>query len=76
MLAEVPSGAVDKIISARSAKGMTALAWKAGLSVRLAVQLQTRLGGISPRQALHPRGGTEYPLTQEEMKWQIEFFGG
>jgi uncharacterized protein (DUF2336 family) len=76
VLAGVPDSAVDKILSARSAKGVTALAWKAGLSVRLAVQLQTRLGGISPRLALHPRGGTDYPLTQEEMKWQIEFFGG
>jgi uncharacterized protein (DUF2336 family) len=76
VMAEVPDAVVDKIISARSAKGVTALAWKAGLSVRFAVQLQTRFGGISPRQALHPRGGTDYPLTQEEMKWQIEFFGG
>lgn len=76
VLAEVPVSAVDKILSARSAKGVTALAWKAGLSVRLAVQLQTRIGGISPRQALHPRGGKDYPMTTEEMKWQIEFFGG
>lgn len=76
VLAKVPVGVVDKILSARSAKGVMALAWKAGLSVRLAVQLQTRVGGISPRQALHPRGGKEYPLSTEEMKWQIEFFGG
>jgi uncharacterized protein (DUF2336 family) len=76
VLAEVPVSVVDKILSARSAKGVMALAWKAGLSVRLAVQLQTRIGGISPRQALHPRGGKDYPMTTEEMKWQIEFFGG
>lgn len=76
VLAEVPASVVDKVLSARSAKGVTALAWKAGLSVRLAVQLQTRIGGISPRQALHPRAGKEYPMTSEEMKWQIEFFGG
>lgn len=75
-MAEVPIGVVDKILSARSAKGVTALAWKAGLSVRLAVQLQTRIGGISPRQALHPRGGTEYPMAPDELQWQIEFFGG
>lgn len=76
VLAGVPISAVDKILSSRSAKGVVALAWKAGLSVRLAVQLQTRIGGISPRQALHPRGGKEYPMTTEEMTWQIEFFGG
>jgi len=76
VLAEIPISTVDKILSARSAKGVTALSWKAGLSVRTGVQLQTRMGGISPRQALHPRGGKDYPLTIEEMTWQIEFFGG
>jgi len=76
VMAEIPISTVDKILSARSAKGVTALSWKAGLSVRTGVQLQTRMGGISPRQALHPRGGKDYPLTIEEMKWQIEFFGG
>ncbi|HEX9464996.1 MAG TPA: DUF2336 domain-containing protein [Alphaproteobacteria bacterium] len=76
VLAQVPIGVVDKILSARSAKGVTALAWKADLPPRLAVQIQTRMGGISPRQALHPRGGKDYAMTVEEMKWQVEFFGG
>ncbi|MBM3540367.1 MAG: DUF2336 domain-containing protein [Alphaproteobacteria bacterium] len=76
LLAEVPVDVVDKILSARSAKGVVALVWKAGLPMRLAVQVQTRLGGISPRQALQARGGTAFPLTKEEMAWQIEFFGG
>ena len=76
LLAEVPVDVVDKILSARSAKGVVALAWKAKLPMRLAVQIQTRLGGISPRQALQARGGTAFPLTTEEMTWQIEFFGG
>ena len=76
LLAEVPVDVVDKILSARSAKGVVALAWKAKLPMRLAVQIQTRLGGISPRQVLQARGGTAFPLTTEEMTWQIEFFGG
>ena len=76
LLAEVPVDVVDKILSARSAKGVVALVWKAKLPMRLAVQIQTRLGGISPRKALQARGGTAFPLTKEEMAWQIEFFGG
>ena len=76
VLAEVPVDVVDKILSARSAKGVVALVWKAKLPMRLAVQVQTRLAGISPRQALQARSGTAFPLTQEEMTWQIEFFGG
>jgi uncharacterized protein (DUF2336 family) len=76
VLAEVRLDVVDKILQARSAKGVTALAWKAGLPMRMAVQLQTRIGGISPRQALPARNGKDYPLSVDEMTWQIEFFGG
>ena len=72
--AELPIGLVDHILSARSAKGVTALAWKAGCSMRLASQLQLRMGGIAPAQVLNARAGTDYPLTPDEMNWQIEFF--
>ena len=76
VLAEVPVDVVDKILAARSAKGVVALVWKAKLPMRLAVQIQTRLGGIAPRHALQARSGTVFPLTADEMTWQIEFFGG
>jgi uncharacterized protein (DUF2336 family) len=70
----MPQEAVERILAARSARGVTAIAWKAGLSMRLATQLQMRLGGIPPQQVLHPRGGTDYPLSEDEMSWQLEFF--
>jgi hypothetical protein len=44
--------------------------------VRLALQLQLRIAGISPRQTLNPREGVLYPLGEDEMNWQIEFFAG
>jgi len=74
--AKMPHVLVEHIFSAHSAKGVTALAWKAGVSVRLAVQLQLRMGGIAPNQVLHPRAGTDYPLGEDEMTWQLEFFEG
>lgn len=74
--AELPVAQVERILRAQSAKGVTALAWKAGLPVRLAVQLQLRIAGISPRSTLNPREGVLYPLSDEEMNWQIEFFAG
>jgi uncharacterized protein (DUF2336 family) len=65
---------VDKVFRAHSAKGIVAVAWKAGLSPRLATQIQLRLGGFPPKQALGARDGT-WPLTPEEMTWHLEFFG-
>lgn len=67
---------VERMLQSQSAKGVTALAWKAGLPVRLAVQLQLRIAGIAPRAALNPREGMLYPLSEDEMTWQLEFFAG
>ena len=64
---------VGKVVSAQSAKGMVSLTWKAGLSPEFCVQLQTRLGGVAPPDVLRPRSG-RFPLTDEEMNWQIELF--
>ncbi len=75
LLGGADRAAVDGILRARSAKGVTALAWKAGLSMRFATQLQLQLGGIPPNELLHARGGVDYPLSSEEMTWQLEFFG-
>lgn len=72
--ADLPLSLIDHVLAAHSAKGVTALAWKAGCAMRFASQLQLRLGGISPTQVLNPRGGTDYPLSDEEMDWQLDFF--
>ncbi len=72
----LPEAIVDKMVDSKSAKGLTALAWKAGMDMRFAVQLQTRVAGIPPNKTLNPRNGTDFPLSEEDLKWQIEFFGG
>src|SRR3546814_4452504 len=65
---------VDRVLQGHSAKGITALAWKAGCSMRVALQLQTNMGGIPPNKALHARDGSDFPLTPKEMEWQLDFF--
>jgi hypothetical protein len=76
LLAELSPEVVGKAVSMGSAKGVTALAWRAGLGMRTAVQLQLRLARVPPAKVLQARGGTDYPLNEDEMRWQIEFFGG
>jgi Uncharacterised protein conserved in bacteria (DUF2336) len=65
---------VNKILLSHSAKGLTALAWKAGYTMRLAFQLQVRLAHLPPKSRLNATSGGGYPLTPAEMEWQIEFF--
>ena len=65
---------VNKIIVAHSAKGLTALSWKAGFSMRFAALMQVRLAHLPPKSRLNATSGGSYPLTPAEMEWQIEFF--
>lgn len=73
-LSGYPERVVERILTSGSAKANTSLAWKAGLSMRSALQIQLRLAGLSPHRALHPASGDRYPLGEEEMGWQLEFF--
>jgi len=47
---------------------IVALCWKAGLQMRLALELQKKLAGVQPRNLIYARGGTDYPLDESEMK--------
>lgn len=72
--AKLAEPVVEKILASRTGPGITALAWKSGLSVDTAVQLQLHLGKIAPNAVLMPRGEDRYPMTPEDMTWQIEFY--
>ncbi|MFT7569430.1 MAG: hypothetical protein ACI9JL_000449 [Paracoccaceae bacterium] len=75
VLGETAGPAVRKAFSLASAKGVAALSWKAGLSAELAHQLQLRLAKVSPSEAIKPRGGN-YAMSEKDLAWQVEFFGG
>ncbi len=66
---------VARVFDAQSPKGIVALAWKANLPMSLAEQLQQRLGRIAPNDVLEAKVGDQFPMTDDEMTWQLEFFG-
>jgi uncharacterized protein (DUF2336 family) len=74
-LGEISADLVSKAVSMRSAKGITAVTWKAGLGMRSAVQLQLRLAHVPPTKILQAREGIDYPLSEDEPRWQIDFLG-
>ncbi len=74
VLAGLPLGAVDKAVSLKSARGLVAIAWKAGLGMEHATQLQLRLARIAPSAALAAGPGGRFPLAEDEMVWQVEYF--
>ncbi|MGQ9365588.1 DUF2336 domain-containing protein [Azospirillum sp. ST 5-10] len=74
-LAGVPAATVDRIVATHAPRAVTALVWRTGLSMRFARQVQLRLAQISPKAALNARDGVHYPLSEDDMHWQLEFFG-
>lgn len=75
IMAQIPPPLVEKIVATRTAKPVVSLAWKAGLPMRLAVELQKQLAHVQPRDLIYAKDGVEYPLLPEDMVWQLEFFG-
>jgi uncharacterized protein (DUF2336 family) len=73
--AGVPLTSVNRAALLRSARGIVALLWKAGFSMRVAAPLQLLLARLPPSAVLYRRNGGEFPLGVPEMRWQIDFLG-
>jgi uncharacterized protein (DUF2336 family) len=63
---------VHSLLNSKNAKAIVSLAWKSGLEMDLAQQLQLRLGGIRPASALNAKDDGSYPLSEGDMEWQID----
>ena len=74
-LVGVPVSTIERVMGTHSGRAVTALVWRAGMPMRLALQIQLRLAQIPPRETLSPRDGSHYPLSDRDMRWQLEFFG-
>jgi hypothetical protein len=66
---------VRRIVESKSAKAATALVWRAGLSMRVAFKLQTQVMRLTGPALLPARGGVDFPLTEDEMRWHLSYFG-
>lgn len=69
----VAAAVVERASTLRSTKGLVSLIWRAGMSMRCAGMLQTLLLRLPPEAVLRPNAGGGFPLTPEEMHWQVDF---
>lgn len=74
-LAKIDERAVRTVLEAKSAKAITALVWKAGLTMRTAYKIQTTVMHLSAASQLPARGGVDFPLTEQEMRLQLSAIG-
>ena len=71
--AELDKAVVKRMFVEKSAKGIVAATWKAGLPAKMATQIQQRMGRIAPSDVLLA-DGEDYPLNDDDLQFQIDFF--
>ena len=64
-----------RMIETHKPKPVVAFCRKANLPVRMAVEVQRYLAKVPLREIMYAKQGTDYPLNDDEVKWQLEFFG-
>jgi uncharacterized protein (DUF2336 family) len=74
LLAKVPAETARRIVQSGIAKAITALAWRAGLPMRVAFKIQTYVMHLPADELLPARGGVGFPLTEDEMRWHLGYF--
>jgi uncharacterized protein (DUF2336 family) len=65
---------VRKVLSSGSAKALTALVWKAKLSMRTAVKIQTFIMRLRGADVMRARDGTDFPMNAAEMRWHLGYY--
>lgn len=71
--AHIHISVAQRMISMRSARGIVALCWKAGMDAKTAVHIQVKVAHIPADDILRPNGD-DYALRDDELQWQISFF--
>ena len=70
--ASLPLAVVDRAVTLRSAKGLVSVCWKGGFSPKVLEAVQGLLGRLPPSGML-VANGESWPLSEEEMRWQLAF---
>ncbi|WP_281300466.1 MULTISPECIES: DUF2336 domain-containing protein [unclassified Iodidimonas] len=74
VMSELEPRIVRQILFSKSGRAVTALVWKAGLSMRTAFQMQTEIALVSPAQRIAAQDGKDYPMDEDEMVWQLSYY--
>ncbi len=74
-MARIHPDIAKKMLEMGSAKATVSLCWRAGVTMRTAIKIQQQIAKVPHNKVLLARGGEDYPLSEQDMIWQLEFFG-
>jgi uncharacterized protein (DUF2336 family) len=75
LLARTPVETARRIIQSGTAKPAVALVWRAKLSMRVAFKVQSLVMRLKGGELLPARDGVDFPLSEDEMLWHLNYFG-
>lgn len=65
---------VRQVIQSKSGRAVTALCWKADLTMRTAYDVQTKFALVPNAQLLSAKNGNAYPIKEDELEWHLSYF--
>jgi hypothetical protein len=71
---EIPLIVLGKIFADQSAEEITAICWKAGMTIKFALALQLKMTRITPTNIFGARNPDKFPLSPEELNWKLAFY--
>ncbi len=74
VVADLSADTIRQIIHSKSGRAVAALAWKCGLKMRTAYELQTKFALVPAAQLLHAKDGRHYPIGENELEWHLSYF--
>jgi uncharacterized protein (DUF2336 family) len=74
LMSKLPQEAVQKMMTTPSGKGVTALSYKAGLSMNTCEDLQIKIAKVPPKQMVRAKSVGKYPMSEDDIDWYLDFY--
>jgi uncharacterized protein (DUF2336 family) len=74
LMAEIPVKTANTMLNSGSGKAVTALAWKAQLSMAAAVLIQEKIARLRPNAVIQANEDGSYPMPEQDLVWYMESF--
>lgn len=74
LMADIPIETANTMLNSGSGKAVTALAWKADLSMTTALTIQEKIARVRPASQIEPNEEGGYPMSEEDLVWYMESF--
>lgn len=74
LLSSLGGDAVERVMRSKDGKPITAIVWKAGLPMRVALDIQRLIAHVPPHAMVMARNGVDFSLSIEEMEMQVALY--